>query len=173
MNVEHLEGLDELFNYKNQIMDDLLSSETVVSLLSNDLVPVSKADSLMYSQVFPYEFIPSVTEHGQTFICCEVDIEVVPNKTFLNPLIYMWVFTHKSLLRLPDEQGLRIDRLSSEIVSIMNGSRRYGLGTLNIQSARRFSPITDYQGRLIRFYTTDFNRVHAMSKQVPASRRGY
>lgn len=170
MTCESMLGLDELFDYKNQLMNDLLTNQEIVRLLSDDCATVSNPESLMYTQVFPCEYVPDVVEHGKTFICCEVDIKEVINKTFLTPTLYIWVFTHKSLVRLP-EGGLRTDKLSSEIVKAINGSRMYGLGELNLYSAKRFSPITNYQGRTLTFDAKDFNRISPTGMPVPASRK--
>lgn len=170
MSCDYLVGLDELFDYKNQLMDDLLTNTDIVKLMSDDGKTEAAPETLMYTQVFPYEFVPDVTEHGQTFICCEVDIKEVLNKTYLVPALYIWVFTHKSKVRLPGG-GVRTDKLSSIITSIINGSRMYGLGELNLQSAKRFSPITNYQGRILTFYAKDFNRLAPSDKKVPANRK--
>lgn len=170
MSCDYLVGLDELFDYKNQLMDDLLINTDIVKLMSDDGKTEVAPETLMYTQVFPYEFVPDVTEHGQTFICCEVDIKEVLNKTYLVPALYIWVFTHKSKVRLPGG-GVRTDKLSSIITSIINGSRMYGLGELNLQSAKRFSPITNYQGRILTFYAKDFNRLAPSDKKVPANRK--
>lgn len=170
MSCDYLVGLDELFDYKNQLMDDLLTNTDIVKLMSDDGKIEVAPETLMYTQVFPYEFVPDVTEHGQTFICCEVDIKEVLNKTYLVPALYIWVFTHKSKVRLPGG-GVRTDKLSSIITSIINGSRMYGLGELNLQSAKRFSPITNYQGRILTFYAKDFNRLAPSDKKVPANRK--
>ena len=140
MSCDHLLGLDELFDYKNQLMNDLLNNEEIRRLLSDDYKVVPEPEELMYVQIFPYEYVPHVVEHGQTFICCEVDIQRVQNKTFLDPTLYIWEFTHESKVRLP-EGGIRTDKLASEIVKQINGSRKYGLGTLELASARRFAPI--------------------------------
>ena len=170
MSCDYLVGLDELFDYKNQLMDDLLTNTDIVKLMSDDGKTEVAPETLMYTQVFPYEFVPDVTEHGQTFICCEVDIKEVLNKTYLVPALYIWVFTHKSKVRLPGG-GVRTDKLSSIITSIINGSRMYGLGELNLQSAKRFSPITNYQGWILTFYAKDFNRLAPSDKKVPANRK--
>ena len=166
-------GLEELFNYKTQLMKDVLSSEAIVKLLDDDCDPESLSDtkSLIYSQIFPFEFMPEPVEHGSTYICCEVDIREVKSKTFLVPAIYIWVFSHTSLLRLPDGAGVRTDKLTSELVKILNGNRFYGLGELNLYSVRRFSPVPNYQGRVIVFYTKDFNRISPTKMPVPANRR--
>lgn len=170
MNCEALVGLDELFDYKNQLMDDMLTNEQIIRLLSDDGETLSSPETMVYTQVFPYEYVPDVVEHGQTFICCEVDIKDVINKTFLVPALYIWVFTHKSKVRLPGG-GVRTDKLSSEITKVINGSRMYGLGELNLQSAKRFSPIDNYQGRILTFYAKDFNRLSPSDKKVPANRK--
>lgn len=170
MSCDALLGLDELFDYKNQLMDDLLTNEQIVSLLSDDGHTYTQPESLMYTQVFPYEYVPNVTEHGTTFICCEVDIKEVINKTFLVPALYIWVFTHKSKVRL-STGGVRTDKLSSIITNAINGSRMYGLGELSLQSVKRFSPITDYQGRVLTFYAKDFNRLSPSDKKIPVNRK--
>lgn len=170
MSCDCLLGLDELFDYKNQLMDDLLTEKEIVRLLSDDCATCVAPEDLMYTQVFPCEYVPEVTEHGQTFICCEVDIKEVSSKLILNPVIYVWVFTHSSKVRMP-EGGLRIDRITSEIVKKINGSRMYGLGELELYSVKRFSPIANYQGRVLQFHAKDFNRLRSHAKPIPNSRK--
>lgn len=161
--------LDEFFEYKNQLVKDLVTNERVVELLSDDAAPAKDAASLVYKQVFPFEYIPDTVEHGRTYICCDVDIQKSLNSLYLSPSIYVWVFTHKSLLRL-DEGGVRTDKLCSAIAETLNGSRYYGLGELNLYSVRRFAPIADYQGKLMTFNATDFNRISPSNKPIPSNR---
>ena len=162
--------LDEFFGYKNQLMDDLLTSKQIVRLLSDDCKTIHKPDSLMYSQVFPYEYVPETVTRGQTFICCEVEIQRTSSKTFLTPALYVWVFTHKSKLRLP-EGGVRTDKLCSEIAKTINGSRFYGLGELDLYSVKRFAPIADYQGKVMMFQAKDFNRFSPIGNPIPSNRK--
>ena len=65
--------LEEFFDYKNQLMKDLLTSEEVVKLVSG-LIPVSDPFTLAYSQIFPFEYVPETVEDARTFICFDVDI---------------------------------------------------------------------------------------------------
>lgn len=162
--------LEEFYDYKNHLMNDLLTNHDIVKLLDDDFKPTDKPENLVYSQVFPYEYIPNTIEHGQTFICCDVDIQRSVNKTFLLPVLYVWVFSHKSKLRLP-EGGVRTDKLCSEIAKAINGSRFYGLGELDLYSAKRFTPITDYHGKVLTFQTQEFNRTSPTGKPVPSNRK--
>lgn len=161
--------LEEFYDYKNQLMSDLLTNEGIVKLVAPD-IDFKNARQLAYSQVFPCEYIPETVELGNTFICFDVDIQQSINKTFLIPTLYVWVFTHKSQLRLP-EGGVRTDKLCSEICKAINGSRRYGLGELNLYSVKRFAPMTDYQGKCMTFHAIDFNRQYNLNKTIPANRK--
>lgn len=163
------EQLDELFDYKNQLMEDLLTHKDIVALI-DDTVELKNAKKLVYKQVFPYEYVPDTVEEGKTFICCDVDIQKTVNQTFLLPTLYVWVFTHKSKLRLP-EGGVRTDKLCSKIAGAINGSREYGLGELDLYSVKRFAPMTDFQGKIMTFTAKDFNRLHNPNRPIPSNRK--
>lgn len=164
-----LEQLDELFDYKNQLMEDLLTHKDIVALI-DDTVELKNANRLVYRQVFPYEYIPQTVEEGKTFVCCDVDIQKTVNQTFLLPTLYVWVFTHKSKLRLP-EGGVRTDKLCSKIAGTINGSREYGLGELDLYSVKRFAPMTDFQGKVMTFTAKDFNRLYNPNRPIPSNRK--
>ena len=169
--------LEEFFNYKNQAMEDLLTSEEIVRLLNDDL-EMSDAGSLVYSQVFPYEYIPETVEHGRTFICIDVDIsrmsdrrDAPQNKMVYSPVLYVWLFTHKSLLRLPNGEGVRTDKLAEEIAKKLNGSHFYGMGNLELYSVKRFAPMMDYQGKVMVFDAKDWNHPKPTGKAWPTNRK--
>ena len=162
--------LQEFFDYKNQLMEDLLTNESIVRLLDDDAT-LDTAGSLAYSNVFPCEYVPETVQDGKTFICFDVDIQKSVNKTYLLPTLYVWVFSHRSKLRLPNGGGVRTDKLCSEICKAINGSRKYGLGELDLYSVKRFAPMTDYQGKVLTFYAKDFNRTYDPNKATPANRK--
>lgn len=161
--------LQEFYDYKNQLMEDLLTNEDIVRLI-DDTVALQNADSLAYTQVFPCEYVPDTVQEGKTYICFDVDVQRAADKTFLSPTLFVWVFTHRSKLRLP-EGGVRTDKLCSEICKAINGSRKYGLGELNLYSVKRFAPMTDFQGKVLTFYAKDFNRVYDGKKYTPENRK--
>ena len=164
--------LDELFDYKNELMKTICCNPKIVHLLTDSEDAPCPNYDLSYTQVFPYEYLPETVDHGQTFICFDVDIQEVYNKTLYNPVIYVWVFTHKSKLRLP-EGGVRIDQLAVEINKELSGSRTFGLGELELAATDRFVPILDYLGRCLVYTAKDFNRPsnHRPYKNPPANRK--
>lgn len=161
--------LSEFFDYKNKLMEDLLTNPEIVKLLDNS-VELKNAKQLAYTHVFPYEYIPDTVEEAKTFICFDVDVQESINKTFLLPTLYIWVFSHKSKLRLL-EGGVQTDKLASEIAKAINGSRFYGLGELDLHSVKRFTPVTDYQGKVMTFHAKEFNRLSPNNKPVPSNRK--
>ncbi len=162
--------LQEFFDYKNQLMEDLLTNKDIVKLLDEHM-ELKDAELLAYSSVFPCEYVPETVNDGRTYICFDVDIQKSVNKTYLLPTLYVWVFAHKSKLRLPSG-GIRTDKLCSEICIAINGSRKYGLGELDLYSVKRFAPMTDYQGKVMTFYATDFSKIYDPHKDTPSNRKG-
>ena len=161
--------LEEFFNYKNKLMEEIITDEEIVKLI-NENVPFEEAASLCYTQVFPFEYIPETEQEGRTFVCFDVDVQKQLGRPLYEPSIYVWVFAHKSALRLP-EGGVRVDKLCSKICDKLNGSLYYGQGRLDLESTKRFAVMTDYQGKMLVFYARDVSKLYDGSKQIPTNRR--
>lgn len=161
--------LDEFFQYKNQLLDDLLTDEEIVHLIDED-VTLEDAHTLVWDRVMPVEFYPETVEKGRVYLCCDVDIRKVYNSTFYAPTLYIWVFVHKDLLRL-SEGGVRTDKLCHLIDKKINGSFQYGLGKLELQSVNRFAVMSDYTGKVLAYEARDFNKVFDAHKKIPSKRK--
>lgn len=161
--------LEEFYDYKNLLMEQLCCDPEVVRVVTdNDEAAVPNHD-LPYYQFFPFEYVPETVNDAKTFICFDVDIVSVPNKTMYIPVIYVWVFAHKSRLRAK-EGGCTLDKMAAAVNRLLNGNRYYGLGELKLDSVRRFTPVTDYLGRVLTFYTKDFNRKWT-KPDIPVNRK--
>lgn len=162
--------LADFFDYKNQLMQDLLTTESIVKLIDSHAT-LDTATGLAYTKVFPYEYIPETVEEASTFVCFDVELQKAPtSKTFLSPILYIWVFTHRTKFRL-DGGGVLIDKLVSEIAEKINGSRLYGMGELDLYTVRRFAPVSDYQGKVMTFGMTEWNRPSPSNKSIPKNRK--
>ena len=158
-----------MYDYKNQLMKDLLTNEEIVHLINEDVTMENSMD-LAYTQVFPCEYFPETIEVGHTLVCFDVDVQQNFNKTYLLPSLHIWIMTHRSKLRLP-EGGVRTDALCAKICEAINGSRKYGLGELNLYSAKRFAPMTDFNGKVLTFDAKEFNRQYDGRKYTPGNRK--
>ncbi len=169
--------LAEFYDYKNTLMGDILTNERLVWLLSdedtngNKIYTLDNAEELAYKQVHPYEYVPETLYDGSTMICFDVDVFSVPNKTYYEPTLYIWVMAHRSRLRLPDGGGVRTDAICEELCKMINGSRKYGLGELNLYAVKRWAVVSDYPGKMMTFHAKDFNRPYTPDKYTPANRK--
>lgn len=167
--------MSEFFDYKNQLFKDICSNENLVKLI-NEEKTLETAEELCYTQLFPYEYIPETIEHAHTFICCDVDVAVSSarvNKAmrlYYRPVIYIWVLVHKSKLRLP-HGGVRYDAICAEIANSINESLEYGIKGLQLTSVKRFTPLTDYQGKMLTFTAEDVNWPYNPDRKIPANRK--
>lgn len=162
--------LGELYEYKNQLMQDILTNPEIVRLMTNGN-DMDDPKKLAYTQVFPYEYIPETVEHGTTYICFDVDVQKTIDDTYMRYAIYVWIMTHKSKLRLP-EGGVRPDKIATEIAETINGSWQYGLGKLDLYASKRWAPTSDYQGKVLTFHALELNRTSATKHPIPANRKG-
>lgn len=165
--------LQDFYDYKNRFAEDVLTDENLVHLITDDAnYDMSRVGELMYSHVFPFEYMPETLEKAGTYLFIEVEAQRMTEETFFTPVIYVWIMCHKSKLRLP-EGGVRTDALVSALAGKMNGSRMYGIGELDLYAVRRFSPIADYNGKMMTFHAREFNKPAAARNAfpVPANRK--
>lgn len=160
--------LREFYIYKNKLMEDLCTDSDIVSLLTGDADHILPATDLIYKQMFPYEYIPDTEDKAHSFICFDVDIAKV-DATLYTPVLYIWVFCHRSSLRIPGG-GVRPDELAAAVNKKINGSWKYGLGTLDLDSATRFSPAQDFLGRVLTYETRDWYKGKSYKHPVPDKR---
>lgn len=163
--------LEDLDDYKNTLMEELCKDKDIVWLLTKNSKAKVPNYNLPYTQIFPYEYVPETVDEAKSFICFDVDAVKVPNKTFYFPYIYIWEFTHISNMRMPEGGGIRIDRIASSIDKILNGSRIYGMGELELKKVTRFSPSNDYLGRVLVYATKEWNRTSLNQKKGRSNRK--
>lgn len=163
--------LEELFAYKNKLMEDTLTNESIVNLITEDEKKRADPKLLAYTQVFPYEYIPETIEHGNTYICFDVDFQKSYGSGLLyDAVIYVWVMCHQDYMRLP-QGGVRVDAICTEMCKVLDGSWDYGLGELDFYSSKRFSVLSNYTGKVLTFQATDLKRTNPNLKPKPSNRR--
>lgn len=167
-----LSQLEDIFDYKNKLMEELITNQTIVELIAPNRNYMDNPEGLIYKTVFPFEYVPDTLEDAATYVCYDVDIQKVFDKTYLQPTLYVWVLTHKSLMRL-DEGGVRVDKIVSEITKMLNGSRCYTMGELELYGVRRFSIMNDYCGKQITFVGKEWNRPKSArdKHEIPDNRK--
>jgi len=152
----------ELGINKTTILMKLLEREEIVKCLVNNEnnfldVPLPNnfdVTSLVYSQIFPYRFIPTIQESPKSFITMKFGYK--PNgMTYKNGSIYFYIIIHNSLLKT-DYGSLRYDMLLNYIDEVFNSSRDLGLGKLPFYDMDEFIVNESYSGVYIAYKSTEF-----------------
>ena len=112
------------------------------------------SSSLVYSQIFPWRFVPTPQTIANTFITMKFGYK--PNgMTFKNGSIYFYIITHNSLLRT-SYGTLRCDYLVNEIDKVFNSSRDLGLGKLPFYDMDEILVNDNYNGIYLAYKSTEF-----------------
>ena len=153
---EEARALRDLTYYRRRIMKALCSNEDIVRLVADDDTVTAPNRDLMYTNIFPYAYLPDTEKETDTFVCFSVAIPRVENKTYKQMDIYFYVFTHQSLIRT--SVGLRTDLIVEAIDVMTNGALGLGIGRIKLDRLEDISPATRYHGLAVKYTVTDFNR---------------
>lgn len=164
----------ELGKNKNAVMMKLLENDSIVKCLINNESNFLDAPipdnfdrtSLIYSNIYPYKFIPETQDVAKTLITMKFGYK--PNGvTIKNGSIYFYIIMHNSLLRT-DYGSLRYDMLLSyidetfnspqdlELNDSFNSSRNLGFGQLPFYETDEFVVDKNWSGVYIAYKITDF-----------------
>lgn len=150
-------NLEELTTYKQILMKAICTSDSIVNLLKQptDNENIAGRD-LRYVRIFPYNYVPLVTEQATTFVCFTVTAPNVRNDMITQLVLTVYVFTHQDIMRT--ENGMRTDLLISEIDKLLNGSTKYGLGKVSLRGCDVLQvPVRGYTGLYSTYVVKDFN----------------
>lgn len=150
-------NLEEFTTYKQTLMKAICTSEPIINLLKleTDKQGITGRD-LRYVRIFPYNYVPLVTEHATTFVCFTVTAPNVKNDIIAELVLTVYVFTHQDIMRT--ESGMRTDLLISEIDKLLNGSSDYGLGKVTLKGCDVLQvPVRGYSGLYSRYTVKDFS----------------
>ena len=139
----------------------LISSENLVKTLTHnennflDQPMPLDTTSLLYTQIFPYQKVPKVTDEATTFITMKFGYK--PDGTFFKlSTIFFYVITHISLVRT-DYGILRYDYLINQIDMLFNSQRGIGIGKLPFYAMDDFQVNENWLGVYIGYKSTEFN----------------
>lgn len=148
--------------YKNNIALKIISNNNLVkALIINDsrfldqsLPKNFEISSLLYSQIFPYAFVPDINTEPQTFITMSFDNFRYINNKFKSGIVTFYVFTYKSLI--PTDFGLRYDYILHQIDQMFNKKYEVGAFNLVINGGGDFHANENYYGSTASYKFTDF-----------------
>ena len=145
-------------DYRNLVTNTLLANPTIVEVLSDGEYSLEEADELMWTHIFPNQYIPdTITETG-SFILYDLSDAVISrvNKTYIEVTLYFWVLTHYKMPKYKDK--LRNDILVRELKKDFGEKDCFGIAKAHHVSNSIFNSGTNkYTGRLVTFRVTDWS----------------
>lgn len=150
-------NLEEFTTYKQTLMKAICTSDAIVDLLKLDTdSPSITGRDMRYSRIFPYNYVPLVTEHASTYVCFTVTAPNVRDDLITELRLTVFVFTHQDIMRT--DKGMRTDLLVSEIDKLLNGSTKYGFGKVSLKMCDILQvPCRGYSGLYSVYSVKDFN----------------
>jgi hypothetical protein len=149
-------SFERLGQFKEEILYRLVSNQNICKLLKYNFADalskpdISNPTSLIYDVIFPYRYVPDVTNIIQTYITTEfTEFELTRNnpKNIKFNLVF-YIFTHKDLF--VTENGLRVDLLLNE-VDIEIQEKELGFGRVYLNLCRSFWLDNDYGGYALTY----------------------
>ena len=145
-------------DYRNLVTNTLLANPTIVEVLSDGEYSLEEADELMWTHIFPNQYIPdTITETG-SFILYDLSDAAISrvNKTYIEVTLYFWILTHYKMPKYKDK--LRNDILVRELRKDFGEKDCFGIAKAHYVSNSIFnSGANKYTGRLVTFRVTDWS----------------
>jgi hypothetical protein len=142
-------------------MIKLLSSSNIIKALTRpetnflDQPLIDDPTTLVYTQIFPYQRIPTSNDTAKTYITMKFSYR--PNGMYYKiNTIYFYVITHISLVRTA-YACLRYDYLINQIDILFNSQRGIGIGKLPFYEMSDFQINESWLGSYIGYKSTEFN----------------
>lgn len=142
----------ELGTNKTTILLRLIENQNIVKCLVNnqpnflDIPLLNDFDvtSLIYNNIFPYRFVPTIQSDPKTFITMKFSYKP-DGTTYKFGSIVFYIFTHNSLLKT-DYGSLRYDLLLNYVDDTFNATRGLGYGKLSFYDMDDFVVNENYSG---------------------------
>ena len=155
--------LDELIDYTSKIIAALSNSPEVVGLIV-DKAPseVTEADmDNARNKMFDFDYIDETVQSAGAFIMVDADMVAAPTGTIKDLEVYVQIAVSKTYVKLSPTifkgmRGNRRDNLSRQIDLLLNGSRDFGIGKLQLVTARTANVPPSFTSKMLTYRIPDF-----------------
>ena len=162
------ENLGIISDIKQCLLEDILTDEKAVKLITNKAQVTLPAMELRYKQVVPWAKVPDTVESVKTFVTFEVSIPSIVTAATCVYRLSVYAMAHEDLMKVDAavgkqmgilDRGDRIDILSDRISYLINGSRRYTFDVLQLTGSDPFTPCKQFYGRKTTYEIRGWNRI--------------
>lgn len=158
--------LDDLINYKHQVIADLAESEEIVGLLLNDPkidMQCECAYNIVGTKMFDYDYIDRTVQTNDAYLMVDAEMSNPTSGTMNQWWLYVQVVCTKAFNSLDPKVfrgvvGNRRDNLAKQIDLRLNGRRDLGIGKLELYSANPASVPDTFTSILLTYKIHDFRQ---------------
>lgn len=146
--------------YKQKLITAMINSYELVSLIDQNYVNENEcvgSEHLVYSNIYPYYYIPEVQTNMKTYVLLKVDISKRIDNMYDRVKVYILIFTHQDIMKVQSSNGTRVDLISDIITKMFNNRDDFGFGEMVLTSNCEISINTTYRGRELIFMVDEFN----------------
>lgn len=158
--------LDEIIDYKKDIIKKLGLSKEVVGLLLDDPdidMGSDKAYKVFDDNLFDYNYVDDTQSSTKPLIMVDVEIASIPTDTIKDMYIFVQVAVPKLQMKLDGKKftgvkGNRKDNLLRQIDLLLNNSLDFGIGRLKLDRVNVAVVPDSYTSTLLTYSISDFAR---------------
>ena len=157
--------LDQIIDYKSDAIYAISQSKIVVGLMLDKIDPDMDGDDyeIAREHMYNFDYIPDTNLASDAYILVDADMVMSPTWTVKDMELYVQIVINKTYMPLKTKlwkgrKGNRLDNLSREIDLALNGSRDFGIGRLQLISARTANVPTAFSSKLLTYRIPDFAR---------------
>ncbi len=148
-------NLSERIQYKQLVIEQLLSSPAILQALSGESEPPSA--EVAKQRIFPYRFTQFPLEAPE---CC-ISVDVLAAKSATASIhtnqLYLWICCRKGLIT-GESCETRADQLAAEADRLLADSADFGIGRLQWEGMQLYEPNPDYSGYVLQYAAPAFSR---------------
>ena len=155
LSLNKIKLMEAIYNNDN-ITKALLYRKQTPSFLDETIDPSFDRTSLLYSQIWPWKYIPQITDEANIHITSNFIFKPHDNMYKVSNF-YLYVISHKSLMSC--DSGLVNDFIISELDKIFNQTRLVGIGRVQFSGMYEFATdnSSTFLGSCIEYKTYEFN----------------
>ena len=157
--------LDDLINYKENVIRSISESQKVLSLISNNpniVVGSAEAEDIVDNHIYNFDYVPTTQQTSTAVVLIDSDM-VRATSTTKRVELYVQIIVSKNYMDLRGQgfiglKGNRRDNLIRFIDLLISNSQDYGIGRLNLESAITAKVPDDFTSKLLTYVTPNFSR---------------
>lgn len=164
--------IDELIDFKENVISAIAESQTVIGLIANDPnidLDSDRAEDIIEENIFDFDYVDRTVVRTDAFVMVETEMTRPSSGMMTEWYVYVQVVSNKSYNKLDKKlfkglKGNRKDNLVREIDYLLNGSRDFGVGKLELIHVDPATVPDTFTSTMLTYQVVDFRNERLMNR---------